>query len=269
MREVHLLSSELAYLLTLLKAHAAIGVRPAVFPEERESRLELCKTGREALRRRAWVNEDNGKGAKAINPDLMAIVRPVAKPQLAIVTDLRQGKAKLPTRIVHYILDDAVVEQSYQQQGGYRLSLLKGLDEGLFRVVRALGIPAKNRIGDEVVTLSASQSEDIKQAMDARRPNRALSELQNLGVSDSAARAAVLSMAEPKLCGTISCLALQGSTIEGANGMAYFVGEGGCWLLIRCNSLDDNVVLRTTNDSGAWAAVSGLIRDLRMTAGHA
>lgn len=258
MKEVNLLTAELAYLFSLIRVESAIGVEEGLFPKEGAARAKLYKIGYEALKGHALITAGNQSGGDQLNPELLALVATVAEPRFAIVTDIREHPATHPKRLVHYFSRHSIVEQTFHGAAGYRLTELSDERETFFRIVRAIGVPEKNRVGEHVIALKASLLTKIKHSVERGAPQQALAEFQKLNVDETAAKAAILSMAQPKINGTCSLFGLDGQTIQNANGLAFFIGEGSGWVVIPGESPDDDVGLRTANDVEFWAFLTGL-----------
>ena len=102
MKEVTLLTAELAYLFTLIDAKTALGVDTArLFPTDAAQQKAVYEAGYEALKRHEWITTNKKSGKDDLNLDLMVFVDAVANPKYVIVTDIRLTPSAPPRRLIH------------------------------------------------------------------------------------------------------------------------------------------------------------------------
>lgn len=263
MKEVTLLSAELAYLFSLLNVESAVGVdADRLFPKKDKAKVKMFTAGYDALKAREWISKGETSGKDQLNNDLMRFVEVMARPRFAIITEVRSHPERPPKRIVHYVADHLIIEQAFLGRKGYRLTEVEDLTTALLRINRAIGIPDTNRVGDHNVTLNGPVFAKIKQLADAGDLKKALPALKKLKLDETAAQAALISMSRPRTSGTISILELRGQSIIDANALAYFIGEGGGWVALRPDIKKKSMMLRTIDDAQMWALLSSFMGDL-------
>lgn len=263
MKEVNLLSNELAYLLALVGAESAMGVDcESLFPSEKDEQQRLFKSGYESLKSHDLITEHPKSGKDTLDRNLILFVDAVANPKYVLSTEIRDPQRSEPRRLMHYVGRKVIVEQTYMGARGYRLSDVDQIQVGLVRINRAIGVPEKSRLGDHLITMPASGFAEVRTMVDSGKVQDALPLLMEQGLSKVAAQGALLSLARPRTFGTITIYELTVNRIDGLNALGYFIGEGGGWVTLRPELDKDEVMLRTVSEAQMWGLVGKFLGDL-------
>ena len=262
MKEVTLLPCELACLFALLNAKSALGVHSEGLFPDKSQKDAIHKAGYEALQRHEWMTKNEETGKHSVNAELLLYAFTVAHPEFVIATEIRETPQTSPRRLMHYISRKRVIEQVYLGQAGYRLAEIDAIASALVRIQDAIGMPATSRLGSHLVTMDEADFQRLKTVTDEGNVKEALPALTKLGLSTSAAQGALVTLARPQTCGTVSIYELRGNRIEDLHVLAYFVGEGGAWVAAKQSPTDTEILLRTVDSAQLWGLVATQLGDL-------
>jgi hypothetical protein len=253
-------TSEFAYLLALLNAPNVVGLEDsALFPTKSSTRDATYSQGREELEKNGWLKPvPDYPDEYELNPLLLEMVSAIATPEFIVDTSHSTGESEF-RQVLHYVVDDSIVEISAPAEGTYQVGSVPDHETLYARMAEMLCLTTTRQTLQ--FTLDETAFEDIQSLSKEGHSKEAVKLLDSTDV-DSKNGQSFIDALVGSTTGQIVVVSLDSGQVTSGRRASVF-GEGdSAWLVKRRVRISSELDIAHCDSTSIGALINEWIDEL-------
>jgi hypothetical protein len=230
-------NTEFAYLLAVVNAAGVVGLdAPDLFPQKPAAQDRTYSQGRQNLESNGWLKPAADHDDEfVLDALLLEMISIIANPAF-VVASVAGEDAKTRQMVLHYLLEDNIIELSVPEKGSYLIGVVPDTDALQDRIAELLDIADGGTTAGKAkparTTLDGEQFEDLKAFAQKGKSDRAEAVLESTKLSKGNKTSLLSAMSNPER-GQIVVIRPGEEGIEAGRRLTVFAENGSAWLARR------------------------------------
>jgi hypothetical protein len=252
--------SEFAYLLALLNAPNVVGLEDsALFPTKSSTRDSTYSQGREELEIAGWLKPaPDHPDEYELNPFLLEMVSVVATPEFVVDTSYSNGESEF-RQVLHYVVDDSVVELSVSAEGIYQMGSVPDHETLFARIAEMLCLTTARQA--QQFTLDETVFEDIQSLSKKGHSKEAVKLLDSTDLDRTNGQSFIDALAG-STTGQIVVVSLDSGQVISGRRASVFGGGDSAWLVKRRERVSSELDIASCDSTSIGALINEWIDEL-------
>lgn len=231
---VTLSAEEFAYMLSVVKAEAVVGVDdPALFPDPASAEA-VYKTGLEQLIAHGWAKPTGKPNEYAFNDDLSLMVADIGHPDFVVFTirNTEDGRRV----VLHYMGGPDIIELAAEPDGTYTLGSVTDRRAMVTRMEDVLSLSQAGPSPEDQFTVEAPTFETIQDLAESGDWEQAKDMLTQLGINGNKAQSLVNALSAPDSSGLVAVVKPKEGQVTAGRKASLYREDEVVWLAKRMDA---------------------------------